>query len=214
MNARLDALLRDAPAFEHALNLYAHDESGDIRFDNLRIYLRRMQALSPRCLIIGEAPGYQGTLNTGVPFTSEFLLLRDNCRHNVHGQQHGYRLLHQETKRKKEPSATIVWRVLDELPEAPMIWSAFPMHPHKPGISSSNRAPNTEELAYGREVLSAVLNEFPNIEKVIAVGNVSEKILQQMGHSPIKVRHPSHGGANKFEEGLKVVYRLINYPKQ
>ena len=54
---------------------YLHEENS-IRRRNLLLYLRQMELLNPRILLVGEAPGYQGCRLTGVPFTSEYILLK------------------------------------------------------------------------------------------------------------------------------------------
>lgn len=209
MNKKLESLLRDAPKFENVLNLYARDRAGDIRYHNLLIYLDRLATHKPKILLVGEAPGYQGTRNTGVPFTSEYLLMRDNCAHEIHGQRFGYLLTHDNAALRKEPSATVVWRVVDSLSGPPAIWSSFPMHPHKPGLPETNRAPKPEELVYGREVLEEYLALFPAAKHVVAVGNIAQKQLQTIGLMVPKIRHPSHGGATQFEQGLHEIHAQL-----
>jgi uracil-DNA glycosylase len=94
-----------------------------------------------------------------------------------------------------EPSATIVQRVLAELAIAGdvLLWNVVPTHP---GTASSNRAPTRAEIEGGLpyvERLSAG-------RRVIAVGRIAERALGVPG-----VRHPSHGGAAAFREGLRAL---------
>ena len=42
-----------------------------VRRKNLELYLSDLASRKPTVLLIGEAPGYQGSRLTGVPFTSE-----------------------------------------------------------------------------------------------------------------------------------------------
>lgn len=55
---------------------YGHQENY-IRRDNLLTYLIQMYKLKPRVILVGEAPGYRGCRLTGVPFTSEHLLMNN-----------------------------------------------------------------------------------------------------------------------------------------
>jgi uracil-DNA glycosylase len=92
-----------------------------------------------------------------------------------------------------EASATIVHRVLASLGvEADvLLWNVVPTHP---GTARSNRAPTREEIAAGRPFLDAVTSG----RDVVAVGRVAAAALD----APY-VRHPSHGGAAAFAEGLR-----------
>ena len=91
-----------------------------------------------------------------------------------------------------EASATIVHRVLAELglEERVLLWNVVPTHP---GTATSNRRPKTGEVAAGLPF--AV--ELARGRSVIAVGRLAQAVLQ----APY-VRHPSHGGAADFREGL------------
>jgi uracil-DNA glycosylase len=91
-----------------------------------------------------------------------------------------------------EATATIVKRVLAELglAEEVLLWNVVPTHP---GTETSNRAPRAAEIAAG---LPFAL-ELARGRRVIAVGRLAEAVLE----APY-VRHPSHGGAADFREGL------------
>jgi len=170
------------------------------RMDRLRQHFN----CTPKYLLIGEAPGYQGCHFSGVPFTNEKLLLegvvpRIECKDRL-------------TSRKLpwcEPSATIVWGTLHSLriADCTVMWNAFAWHPHKPGEPMSNRAPTAQELRFGLEILKGVLKLFEPA-KLIAVGNKSRETLESLGIWNAKhVRHPSMGGAKQFREGMKkIVY--------
>jgi large subunit ribosomal protein L13 len=91
-----------------------------------------------------------------------------------------------------EATATIVQRVLVELDlhDDVLLWNVVPTHP---GTEASNRPPSAAEVRGGTpfvERLSAG-------RRVIAVGRVASRALD----APY-VRHPSHGGAAAFREGL------------
>jgi uracil-DNA glycosylase len=138
----------------------------------LEEYLAR--ALNTRILLIGEAAGYRGARVSGVPFTSERQLTGSG---------------------PAEATATIVHRVLAELgvEDDVLLWNVVPTHPHRPGEPASNRRPNAAEIAAARPFL----DELAHGRTVVPVGRVAEAALDIRG-----IRHPSHGGAVAFRDGL------------
>jgi uracil-DNA glycosylase family 4 len=92
-----------------------------------------------------------------------------------------------------EASATIVHRVLAALGVHAdvLLWNVVPTHP---GTAASNRRPTRREIAAARPFL----DELTRDRRVIAVGRVAAEALD----APY-VRHPSHGGALAFAEGLR-----------
>lgn len=166
---------------------------------NLALYLQRMAERRPRLLLLGEAPGYRGCRVTGVPFTSESLLLAEECPFGLFGAAAGFR--GGGGRWRQEATATAVWHTLAGLNVLPLLWNAFPYHPHLPEQPDTNRPPTTAELALGREVVILLLDLFA-IEQVIAVGNKAAAALGQWGIAAPKVRHPSHGGQVVFRREL------------
>jgi uracil-DNA glycosylase family 4 len=92
-----------------------------------------------------------------------------------------------------EATATIVHRVLAELgiEDDVLLWNVVPTHP---GTASSNRRPTKAEVDASRPFL----DELTRGRRVVAVGRLAAQVLD----APY-VRHPSHGGARPFAEGLK-----------
>src|SRR4051812_29649945 len=97
-----------------------------------------------------------------------------------------------------EASATVVHRTLDELglTDDVLLWNVVPTHP---GTASSNRLPTRVEIDAARPFLAAVTRG----RTVVAVGRVAATALD----APY-VRHPSHGGATAFADGLAYARRV------
>ena len=102
---------------------------------------------------------------------------------------------------QKEPSATMMWETLGQITAVPLLWNAFPFHPHKPNNPQSNRKPTSKELTLGRPFLHQLHTLF-NIQTVIAIGNTAAHALTGWDIPHEKVRHASHGGKAEFQAGL------------
>ena len=98
-----------------------------------------------------------------------------------------------------EATATIVHRVLGELgvEEDVLLWNVVPTHP---GSDASNRRPTRSEI----EAADPFLREITAGRRAIAVGRIAAAVLE----APY-VRHPSHGGAAEFEQGLRRAFATI-----
>jgi uracil-DNA glycosylase family 4 len=98
-----------------------------------------------------------------------------------------------------EATATVVHRVLAQLgvEEEVLLWNVVPTHP---GSATSNRRPTREEV----EASAPFLDELARGRTAIAVGRLAAATLD----APY-VRHPSHGGAAAFEEGLRRAFATI-----
>ena len=143
-----------------------------LRRRRLAEYLRGRRRAS--LVLVGEAAGYNGARVSGIAFTSERQLTGAG---------------------PAELSATIVHRTLDELgiAEDVVLWNLVPTHPHRPGVSWSNRRPTAAEIAAGLPFVERVAEG----RRVLAVGRLAERALG----APY-VRHPSHGGAAAFRATL------------
>jgi uracil-DNA glycosylase len=198
----LVAHLPDAPNAEH---LYKQSEIvGRERFNNLREYMRVYVRARPTTLLVGEAPGYIGTRRTGIPFVSEDIL-----RGGIPGAQQffseaDFRLASPASTRRKENTSAAVWQTILKCNSVPLMWAAYPHHPHQPGNYESNRSPTRTEVAMGTEVLLTLIELF-QIETVIAVGNVAANALESNGIEAEKVRHPARGGNKLFDRQMKVL---------
>lgn len=206
MNKLFQDFVKELAATEVPPNVYnqysdAYPESA-VRRNNLLIYLHQMEKLQPKAILVGEAPGYRGSRVTGVPFTSEHLLMNNMEGLTLFGKEKGYRLPVQKEKLMKEATATIIWSTLLEQNLFALSWNAFPFHPHKPENGQTNRTPLKKELLIGEPFLVRLISLF-DIETVVAVGNKAHESLTKLEIDSQKVRHPAQGGKNQFVEGIK-----------
>jgi len=179
----------------------------EIRREQLIHYLEARVHRARFCLI-GEALSFQGGHFTGIPMTSERILLGFQGKKGVHPED----VLHGLTPRRtstpeimpegfNEPTATIVWGSLLKAGfkgTDVVFWNAFPWHPFESakGILS-NRRPTRGELSCGFEIMETFLGLFPNT-KTIAMGKVAASSVERLKRDFDSVRHPAYGGENEF----------------
>lgn len=173
-----------------------------LRRRNLEIYLQEMLDRRPRVLLVGEAPGFRGMRITGVPFTNRTILDGPPNSFGLFGPGKGYVLPPEAAGVAAEPTATVLWQVLEEVGFLPLLWSAFPWHPHQPGRPLSNRTPRPSETKLGTPFWQDLAQLF-GISSIVAVGNVAQHSLQRSGVTAPKIRHPAHGGRSGFKQGLE-----------
>jgi len=193
--------LADTPAGPDSEN-FLHGPGNAGRRRNLQLYLQEMHQRRPKVLLLGEAPGYRGMRVTGVPFTNAAMLASGNKAFGLFGPGKGYVPPARSPLVAAEPTATVMWQVLAELDFLPLLWSAYPLHPHLPDRPLTNRTPTAAEIAAGQPFWSALVEMF-GVQTVVAVGNVAYRSVRACGLQAAKVRHPAHGGKAKFRLGLQ-----------
>lgn len=198
------------------------DEENDIpqapriRREQLRAYLCDRLGKA-RLVIIGEALGYRGGHFSGIPMTSERLLL--GRKTGIAPERILLGITPQRTSKPQkcpdgfsEPTATIVWSTLLRLELSAaefVLWNAFPWHSFDPRRGRlSNRTPTNSEQSAGIPVLKAFLDLFP-CHEVVALGRIAAAQLKDLAVSARYVRHPASGGAKLFRHQVaKIVAKL------
>ena len=191
------------PSSEGLFNPYADREDAydvpgaeEIRRQNFRQYLECYLEW-PRLFLLAEAPGPWGCRFSGVPLVSEAQLVEP-----------AFPINGRPTSLAPEPhseyTAGIYWRVLGAYFPYFFTWNSVPFHPFKPGNAMSIRNPRNGEVMVYADVLRAILDVM-NPEIVLAIGRKAEYVLGKLGVECRYIRHPSQGGARKFEEGVGTV---------
>jgi len=201
------------------------DEENDIGRNAPRIRREQLRAYfcdrlgQARLALVGEALGYRGGHFTGIPMTSERILLGRNHNVGIERKRVFSGITPRRTSRPQncrngfsEPTATIVWSSLLRLglsPQQFVLWNAFPWHSFDPRRGMlSNRRPNLGEIAAGLPVLRAFLRLFP-CDDVVALGRIAAAQLEQMNVRAHCIRHPASGGAKLFRQQIaKIVNQL------
>jgi hypothetical protein len=189
-----------------------------IRRKQLCAYLHKRLG-NAKLAVIGEAVGYRGGHFSGIPMTSERLLLGRSKKVPMKSNHFFSDINPRRTSKPdkcpdgfSEPTATIVWGTLLQhgiKPEQFVLWNAFPWHSFDSCRGMlSNRMPNKSERAAGLTVLKAFLELFSR-DQVAALGKVAAAQLELLNVNAHCVRHPASGGARLFRQQIaKIVNKL------
>jgi hypothetical protein len=209
--------LRAFPALPRVFNPWRdvdplHDvgaQSPAARTDHLLRYLSERVGKA-RIILCAEALGYQGGHFSGVAMTSERILLGHLAKKNIHPHDvftGGFQRASRVTSKTpllgaSEPTATILWGALKSAgidTREVVLWNSFALHPMKHAEGwLTNRKPTLQELRLGQPLLQQLLEMFHDA-KTIAIGNVANDILAELGVSVAgHVPHPAYGGATAF----------------
>jgi hypothetical protein len=218
-------LLRKSPSRAVFNPWWQVDEQNDIgrnapeiRRKQLRAYLRK-RLRKANAAIIGEALGYRGGHFSGIPMTSERLLLGRSKRFALEPNDLFSGIKPRRTSKPEkcpdgfsEPTATIVWGALLRLglkPDQFVLWNAFPWHSFdsRRGMLS-NRMPNKSEQVAGLPVLKAFLELF-SCDQVVALGKIAAAQLEKLNVNAHRVRHPASGGARLFRQQIAAVVQRL-----
>src|SRR5205814_7439982 len=173
-----------------------------IRRNQLRAYFET-RVTTATLAVIGEAVGYRGGHFSGIPMTSERLLLGRSKKVQIKCADFFSDLIPRRTSKPdicpdgfSEPTATIVWGILLRLglkPDRFVLWNAFPWHSFdsRRGMLS-NRMPNKSERGAGLRVLEMFLQLFSG-DQIIALGKIAAAQLEQLGINAYCIRHPASG---------------------
>jgi uracil-DNA glycosylase len=224
---RFIGLLKKSPAGAVFNPWWQVDRENDIGGNAPGIRRRQLHAYlckrlrTARLAVIGEALGYRGGHFSGIPMTSERILLGKKKADGIEPAQVFSSIAPRRTSKPRmcpngfsEPTATIVWSTLLKLglsPEQFVLWNAFPWHSFDPRLGIlSNRTPTRPERSAALPLLKAFLDLFP-CDEIVALGNVAASQLRELDVEMHLVRHPASGGAKLFRQQIvKIAQKVIN----
>jgi hypothetical protein len=189
---------------EEVFNPYCPQTAyGRARLANLHRFLLGRRAADT--LLLMEAPGYRGCRVTGVPVTSRRVMASPLLHGGLFDPMPDEHVEPAFRSYVSEQSATIVWQALADLNAAPLLWNAFPFHPHPLGQPAANRTPRPAEVQIGLSYLRLLLTEVQAV-RFVAVGNTAARAFSLLGCSYTLIRHPAQGGKPEFVRGLRAIY--------
>jgi len=178
------------------------DDAPAVRRENLRQVLHALKGRGTDTIWFGRDLGYRGGRRTGLSLTDEGRLA------------HFSRLLGHASLRRAtvglpivERTASVVWGVIDRMPAPPVLWNAFPLHPHVEDDPMSNRAHSRIERRATEWTIRVLIETFAP-KQVIAIGNDAKSALNDLGVDCTLVRHPSYGGQGEFVATMERLYCL------
>lgn len=183
-------------------DLHDRPDAAAVRRSNLELSLAASADLGCESIWFGRDFGWRGGRRTGLSLTDEGHLA---AMREMLGAP-------QITKATTGPAmvertATVVWGVALRLPSPPVMWNAFPLHPHETESPLSNRAHSlAERLATAWTI--DVLIQHLRPTRLIAVGNDAARALEDMGFNFDHVRHPSYGGQRDFISSMEKLHKL------
>lgn len=193
--AHLMGMLSNQPLLEYVTNPYVNEDL----LANLRCYFTSLLSFPySGHLLVGEAPGYRGCTQCGIPFTSQ-RVLNEREHPFILGLRKAVIVHNNET----EVTATKVWNQLDGKQSVPAFWNTFPFHPWVPGNPTKNRAPSSDETKIGLLYLDSVIRIL-RPHTVVAVGGVANRLLQ-FRYPKLQYQafsHPSMRGYRGFLTGF------------
>lgn len=181
-----------------------HDlpEAAAIRRANLLTALERGQSDGVDAIWFGRDLGYRGGRRTGLALTDELHML--DLRYHPK-----WRAAAKATKGVvvRERTAAVIWSMIRRLARPPLLWNAFPLHPHDPDSQLSNRAHSSRERSETAWTIEVLVQRYDR-PRLIAIGNDASKALSQLGFDHETVRHPSYGGQRDFTGSMERLHEL------
>lgn len=181
-----------------------HDrgDAAALRRENLRLFLGRAISAEVTTMWVGRDLGYRGGRRTGVPLTDEVHLASASA---LLGDIDLVRAT--EGPIMAERTASVVWRVLEEVRQPVVLWNVFPFHPHMRDDPMSNRCHTRAERDETWPLLEALI-KMVQPQRIVAIGRDASQALADLGVVADAVRHPSYGGQAEFIAGMYDLYEI------
>jgi hypothetical protein len=181
------------------------DAAAAIRKRNLEAVLERRWSTAIDSIWFGRDLGYRGGRRTGLALTDEVTMFSEamgsGFTNVIARATHGCPVA--------ERTAAVIWSVIERIRRPPLLWNAFPFHPHQPLLPFTNRAHTTREREKTAWAIEALVERFGK-PKLIAIGNDASKALEGLGFAHETVRHPSYGGQREFIVAMERIHGLAS----
>src|SRR4030042_1763703 len=176
--------------------------AAEIRKNNLFNYLKSFLK-KPEFLVVAEAPGPWGCRFSGIALTSENQLFYNQLPFSGHVSSRTEPTIDvKKSSPYKSNTSNQFWNVMLPFYEIILVWNCVPFHPHKVDrILSPIRNPSNPEVMQFSHILHW-LNTILRPKRIISVGTKAFSALTTLKIESTYVRHPSHGGYQKFKESI------------
>ena len=164
--------------------------------------LRSHLDCDPALIIVGNSARYNESRYTGIPFTSEKMIL-DGLIPRVQLCE-GTSRLSKKPAPFEDKTSEIVWGSLYDhgVANTTVLFSAVPWHPEGEKPCGSDRIPTYREVQLGRIYLQTLVNMYPNAH-VASIGGIAEASLEDLGIAHQKLRDPHRYGFQDLKDSLK-----------
>ena len=183
-------------------NVHDKEDAAALRRNNLCLALTASAEFGTDSIWFGRDFGWRGGRRTGLSLTDEGHLPA------MRGMLRAPKLAKATTGPvMAERTATVVWGVALRLPTPPVMWNAFPLHPHDLDNPLTNRAHSPAERKMTAWTIDVLVQRLKPA-RLVAIGNDAAKALSHMGFAFEQVRHPSYGGQRDFIQSMETLHSL------
>lgn len=188
--------------YSSCCQIHDRPDAAIIRLGNLSRILTHHANSVVQSIWFGRDLGYRGGRRTGLALTDEATMLSGYARI---GQSPLVKATHGPIQ--SERTASVIWDFISRLSHLPVLWNAFPLHPHDSNNPLSNRTHTTKERQETAWTILELTNQFPSAV-LIAIGNDASKALTDLGLDHQIARHPSYGGQRDFVAKMEIIHGL------
>lgn len=189
--------------YRHHCDVHDLDNAVLIRRRNLETVLRSRHEMKVDSIWFGRDLGYRGGRRTGLALTDEVTML---SLASTSGEAKAFSKATQGSP-VAERTAGFIWSFISRLPRPPMLWNAFPFHPHEPDAPFTNRSHTARERRQTAWAIEALVERL-GCRQLVAIGNDASKALSDLDFKHELVRHPSYGGQRQFLETMERIHDL------
>lgn len=182
---------------------YDKPEAPAIRASVLLDVLQAASEVDIDAIWVARDLGYRGGRRTGLALTDDFWFSAHTKRWGVD--------VDRPTSGPvvRERTASVVWKMLDQIEDNIFLWNLFPLHPFPEDDTYRNRAHSAIERAAGIKLLLLLISML-RPRRILAIGKDSERALnnERIEVDVWDVRHPAYGGEALFREKISSLYEI------